>query len=264
MDATIAVTVNLTDVNEPPVFREASVEVFEVSENTHNLTSPSGNYEGTGAIEPDAGAKLTYSLTPQPSKPAGDKDSFTIDAATGWISLADEATIDYETYNTYEFRASVTDGLDADGNPDSGEDDFVRIIVRVGNLNEPGSVTFDSEQPAARSAITASLSDLDEGGTSYSLTNLTWKWEKSLDKSSWTVIAGATSAAYTPVDGDAKRYLRATARYKDAVGHGNPFEEASGVTANTVKINTPPVFSNAPTPAWSPRTPRREPRSAAR
>ena len=96
MDATIAVTLDLTDVNEPRVFREASVEVFEVSENTHNLTSPSGNYEGTGAIEPDAGAKLTYSLTPQPSKPAGDKASFTIDAATGWISLADEATIDYE------------------------------------------------------------------------------------------------------------------------------------------------------------------------
>ncbi len=44
---------------------------------------------------------------------------------------------------------------------------------------------------------------------------VTWEWEKSHNEGTWTVISGATAAAYTPVTGDVGNWLKVTATYND-------------------------------------------------
>ena len=46
-----------------------------------------------------------------------------------------------------------------------------------------------------------------------------WKWEQTADMDEpWTVVVGATAAAYMPAAGLAGRYLRVTATYTDEFG----------------------------------------------
>ena len=110
--------------------------------------------------------------------------------------------------------------------------DSVMVTITVTNVDEDGTVTLSSETNVGV-AITATLVDVD-GGT----TDTTWQWASSdaMD-GTYTNIEGATSESYTPVEGDANMYLRATAMYTD--GHGSGKSE-SMVSANAV--NTLPAF----------------------
>ena len=68
-----------------------------------------------------------------------------------------------------------------------------------------------------------------------------WQWASSSDMSAWADIEDATSASYTPVDGDANMYLRATAMYTDGEGSG---KVESGMSAQ--QVNAAPEFAVAP------------------
>ena len=64
--------------------------------------------------------------------------------------------------------------------------------------------------------------------------SLTWQWASSdAMGGTYTDIAGATDASYTPVDGDVGMYLRATAMYNDGHGDGKSamMESANAVMA---------------------------------
>jgi hypothetical protein len=94
---TAAVTVNVTDVNEAPTAGDASFEVAE--------DSSSGTPVGTvSASDPDAGDALSYAIT------GGDPDgAFSIDAATGEISVADASKLDFEATPVFSLAVTVTD-----------------------------------------------------------------------------------------------------------------------------------------------------------
>ena len=68
-------------------------------------------------------------------------------------------------------------------------------------------------------------------------------WDVSTQTGTWSDINGATSASYTPVDGDVDNYLRATASYTDPEGSG---KSAQTVSVNRVQaapvVNTAPAF----------------------
>ena len=104
------------------------------------------------------------------------------------------------------------------------------------SVDEPGTVTLSSFQPQVGTAVTATLSDPDG-----SVSEETWIWEKSTDKSSWSEISGETSASYTPGAGDVGYYLRATASYSDGQGSG---KSAEAVSQN--QVQAAPVSNNAP------------------
>ena len=88
------------------------------------------------------------------------------------------------------------------------------VTVTVTDVDEDGAVTLSPVRPRVGTALTATLTDPDTvSGTT------TWTWERSSGRNSWTAIAGATAAAYTPVAGDSGQYLRVTASYTD--GHGS-------------------------------------------
>ena len=137
IDDTITVTIDVTDVNEPPQFAaEAPVELT-VAENTAVDTNIGGPI---GATDDDDGDTLTYSLSET------DTEIFDIDASTGQIKT--KAELDFETTPSYTVTVSVSDGKDAAGNTEDPpvEDAKIEVTIEVTDVNE--APTFAEDAPA--------------------------------------------------------------------------------------------------------------------
>ena len=106
------------------------------------------------------------------------------------------------------------------GGTDTAIDDTIVVTITVTDVEEAGTVTLSTNQPPARAELTATLNDPDGGVTGES-----WQWARTtdptdLDAHPWVNITNATSASYTPVDGDLDHYLQATVSYADAEASG--------------------------------------------
>ena len=160
------------------------------------------------ATDPDNGT-LTYSL-----ENAG-KSPFIIVESTGQLQTG--APLDYETQDTYTVRVIATGP--------SGATDRITVTINVANVDEPGRVALYWSQPQVGTALKATLTDPDG-----EVSGETWVWEKSANRSNWTVISSATTDSYTPVEDDAsstRKYLRATVSYTDGEGGGKSAQAAS-------------------------------------
>ena len=123
---TRAVTVTVTNVNEPPAFPSSETRARSVVENTpanQNIGAP------VAASDPDAGASLTYSLA------GTDASAFNFDTATGQIKT--NLPLDREDQDTYTVIVSVTDGLNDSGSADTTVDDTITVTITVTDENEP-------------------------------------------------------------------------------------------------------------------------------
>ena len=218
------VTVTVTDVNEPPAFSEtpATRTVDENTETGQDIGDP------FAASDLDDGETLTYTLG------GVDVASFGLDTSSG--QLQTKVDLDYETKNRYTVTVSVRDSKNDNGNSDTAVDDSITVTIEVENVEEAGSIELSFPQPQVGTALTATLTDPDDG-----VMGETWTWEKSSDQTNWAVIAEATSNSYTPVEGDVGNYLRVTASYTD--GHG-PDKSAQKESANPVRAV--PVTNVAP------------------
>ena len=204
-----------------------------VDENT-----PPGALVGSAltAIDPD-GDILTYSLS------GTDASTFVIDGSSGQITVGSGTMLDYESGpERYRVVVSVHDGRDAYGSDDSTIDDQIEVNIDVNNVDEAGMVVVSPREPEVETALSASLSDPDG-----SLSDISWQWAASSDRTNWQDTAGASSSTYTPVDLDADKYLRVTASYADGEGSG---KQAQAVLSNPVQGLTEPVAT--PTPAHTP------------
>ena len=108
------------------------------------------------------------------------------------------------------------------------------VAVRVTDAEEAGTASMNRPQPQADRPFGASLSDEDEGVTSER-----WQWARSVDRTTWTDVEGATSPRRSPAPADVGMYLRATVTYADKFGPG---KTASAVSAKRVEAKT---LSNA-------------------
>ena len=130
VDDTVAVTITVTDVNEPPEFGTLAVEL-EIAENTATNTNIG---DPIAASDPESDA-LTYSLV------GADSHWFDVDTSSGQIKT--EGLLDHESPsdvggdNVYELTLEVTDGRDADGNADTAVDHTIALIITVTDVNEP-------------------------------------------------------------------------------------------------------------------------------
>ena len=200
----------------PPPPTQNRAPAFSGSSTTRSIdeNSAAGANVGARVSATDRdGDRLTYALS------GTDASSFTINSS-GQIMVGTGTMLDYETKASYSVTVRATD-------PD-GDSDTITVTVAVVNVNEDGMVTLSEMRPRVGAAVTAMLSDDDEpvAGT------VMWQWASS-DPMAGTFadIAGATSASYTPVEGDVDMYLVAMAMYDD--GHGTG-KEAMMVTANPV------------------------------
>ena len=203
MTADRMVKVSVTNVNEAPEIIADGLVVkgpasVSVEENTPATTAVA-TYTAAG---PDADS-ATWSLS------GDDSGDFTI---TGGM-LRFRTSPDYEnpadtgTNNMYEVTVTANDGTN---------EDTRQVTVTVTNVEEGGTVTLSSARPAVGVELTATLTDLDG-----MVSGETWQWASENPDGTYTDIAGATSASYTPVAGDAGKRLRATVEYTDGYDSDN-------------------------------------------
>ena len=209
--------------NSAPQFPSSETGTRTVDENTpwyQNIGDP------VVATDPDDD-KLTYSLENARTSP------FTIDRFTGQLQTG--APLDYETQATYTAKVIAADRLEPDD--PSRATDTITVTINVNNVDEPGKVSLTWTRLQVNAEVEASLTDSDGN-----VSGVTWHWEKSSDRSSWTAISTATQATYTPVEGDLDRYLRAFASYTDPLGAGKTAWSAAASVKPVPDPNQTPVF----------------------
>ena len=163
-----AVTAAAPANNEPQFAGESATR--SVDEN-----AATGANVGDAITATDAdGDSLTYALS--------GSDAFAIDGS-GQITVA--AALDYEAQSSYALTVTVSDGRNAAGESDASADDTIAVTVSIGNVDEAGAVSLDSQSPQAGSPVNASLSDPDGG-----VSGETWSWASSANGTDWTAIAG--------------------------------------------------------------------------
>ena len=94
---TATATITINPINEAPSANDAT---FSLAENSTNGTGVGS----ASASDPDAGDTLSYAITG--GDPTG---AFTIDSATGEITVADSSQLDFETSPVFNLTVTVTD-----------------------------------------------------------------------------------------------------------------------------------------------------------
>lgn len=97
LSSTQTVTLNVTNVNEAPVF-SATTRTTTVAE---NVAAGTALFTAGGAVDPDAGATVTYSLT------GTDAAAFAVNATTGAVTFV--ASPNFEAKSSYSFNLVATD-----------------------------------------------------------------------------------------------------------------------------------------------------------
>ena len=181
---------------------------------------------GTNIGEPVAtvvnSGAATYSLS------GTDRRSFEIESSDG--QLKTRAALNYEDKSRYTVVVTASDTM---GSADT------TVTINVTNVDETGNLSLFPQNIRVGSALTATLTDPDDVGTT------AWTWERSMSGTgSWQTISGATSLTYTPVANDIDHYLRVSANYSDSFGS----KSLSAISDNQVLApppNFPPEFSSA-------------------
>ena len=179
----VTLTINVLDVNDPPEVSGPTAVTY-----AENDTTAVGTYE---ADDPE-NDPVTWS-------PYGaDGGLFAIDGGVLRFAAAPdfEDPADAGGDNVYSVTVGASDGA----NPADHA-----VTVTVSNQEEPGTLSLSAEQPQVGTALTATLTDPDG-----SITGRSWKWERSENANTWSVITGETARSYTPAAADLNHYLRVT------------------------------------------------------
>ena len=209
--------------NNKPAFPDDTDATRTVPENTTTGQNVGAPVSATDADDDT----LTYTMT------GPDASHFAIAAETGQIRTQD--ALDYETKSEYKVTVWVADLKNGMTGPDMLRDDTIDVTINVTNVDEDGTVTLTNDNPPrVGTALMASLTDLD--GTPG---NVTWQWSSgSTAGGTFTDIAGATSASYTPVPGDVGNFLKAEASYNDPQGSGKTAEAVSASASASVSASS--------------------------
>ena len=246
--------------NQPEFSRLAASR--EVSEN-----APAGTAVGDPVTAIDKeGHPLTYSLKDPSSV-------FDVDSATGQITVAAGASLDYETQSVYTVVVQASDGLSVIGIGDHIVDAENTVTIRVTDVNEPPpipaapTVTRSSGSPTSALNVTWTAPDMTGKP---SLTGYALSYKKA-SETQWTERAHSglqTSATITGLQAGTAYdvSIKATndegsSQWSDS-GRGSTAGQTTG-TPPTLGPFPPPVTptptpSPTPTPTPSP-TPTPEP-----
>ncbi len=194
------VTVNVTDVNEPPAISGPASK--SVPENTTEVATYT-------ATDPEDDS-VTWELVTG-------SGTFRIGRDSG--VLAFQSAKDYEALTSYTYTVKIraTD----DGSPE--EDTTRTVTVTVTNVNEPGTVTLSDSRPYVGDRIWATLTDPDGG-----ITGPTWAWsaEESAARSP-PPPTEAVSYYYTVPSSAAGQILGVSVSYSDVHGSGQSADTTS-------------------------------------
>ena len=119
------------------------------------------------------------------------------------------------------------------------------VIVTVTDENEAGTVSLAPVRPRMGDEVTATLSDPDYNAEVTGTP--TYTWERSAGRNTWEVIAGETTASYTPTAADTGAYLRVTATYTDGHAAGQTAQAVSAEVVTAELLRSLAVTTNAST-----------------
>ena len=222
----VDVTITVEDLDETPEISGPNNP--EVAENSGT------NVATYTATDPDD-TGIDWVLT------GTDSDAFTLSGgALTFIEVPD-----YEEKNSY--RVTIEAREQSPGTSVGR----LSVTVRVTNVDEPGTVEANVEEPRVGQALRLNVED-DDGGESVS----EWKWEKGVPNSpcgtvdnptvtNWETIPGARGSGYTPTAEDQGNCIRVTAIYNDRAGTGRSeqFLTSESVEYGPYFTQDPPTFS---------------------
>ena len=147
-------------VNSAPAFPSTETGQRELAEDASGGDTIGDPVAATDLNAGDAAVNdpLVYSLT------GTDADSFTIDAGTGQLALAQNVDLDFEGTRSYRVTVEVTDGRDRNGDDDN---DVIDDTINVTNVNEAPTVsgeataTFAENESSAIATYTGSDPERD-------------------------------------------------------------------------------------------------------
>ena len=232
--AIVNVIVRVTEVNEPPAFKDEAPTLLSVVENADPPVITIGH--GGPAIDAD-----TYAVTDQDgivTGPDGYDDTtytYSVSGADGDdFVLGNSGKLTFKTGHEPDFEDQSSYSITVEAHSGEGARRLsasLDVIIEVVDGEDAGAVLLSQRQPEVGIAIHATASD-DDGG----VTIRKWVWElvrggygeprgvpfqECQDPTSWasgwSMIAEATSAVYAPKAADVGRCLRATAIYTDNV-----------------------------------------------
>ena len=281
------VTINLRDVNEAPVFGDASGDA-----NQKTLYIPENDVKPEISIS-DALAAATITYTATDGDAADDTnairyslegdDGFAIsdDSSTGTLTIESDLEANYEKKSSYSITIVATSGgTDAASRGDRLMVSRLDVTIMVVDSNDVESVKLSSREPQVGTAV---LAELDMEYADADIENVTWKWfrgatppadntardtlvtalvaleddpnkektrvcddddntttvDDTADGSTACVIAGATSALYTPVTADSTHTLHAVASYNDKFNAGTTRANALGSSEKAAQVSDP-------------------------
>ena len=219
---TTSVTITVEDADETPVVSGPTSP--EVTENSNTSVA---TYTTT---DPDDKG-IEWVLT------GADGDDFTLSGgALTFIEVPD-----------YEERSQYRVTIEAREQGDGTSVGRLSVTIRVTNVDEPGMVETNVEEPRVGQTVRLNVED-EDGGVNVS----EWKWERgeptgpcgtvgSPTVTAWETISGATSSSYTPTAADQGHCIRATAFYNDRAGTGR-----TGQFLTTEAVEIGPYFTQGP------------------
>ena len=149
---TIAVTINVTDLNEAPSFDGGLAASVNAAENQTAVATPE-------VTDPE-GDTLTYRLDPAASftDPAVSNDHASFTMTTAGVLTFNEAPDFEAAKNAYTLVVEVRDSRDAAGKDDTDWDDAITLTVNVTDADEPPGAPTDLE-------VTSTANGLDVAWT---------------------------------------------------------------------------------------------------
>ncbi len=234
------ITVNVTNVNEPPVVTPAA---FSIAENSAANTAVGS----VVANDPDANQTKAFSIT------AGNTgNAFAINSTTGAITVATPSAVNFEgTQQIFNLTVQVTDN----GSPTASG--TAAVTITVTNVNEAPVVTVATmtiaENSAVNSAVgTVSANDPDGGQTrTFSITAGNTGGVFAINPNS-----GAITVAVAALDFETTPTYHLTVQATD---NGSPALPGTGtITINVTNANDAPMLVEntvAPTFVFKAKTP---------
>ena len=149
----IDVTINVTDVNDAPIFTDGDSTTRSVAENTtagQNIGNAVAATDQDRISDPDNEGQflpkdtLTYTLS------GDDATAFDIVSTSG--QLQTKAALDFETDNTYEVTVTASDG--------KGGTDSITVTINVTNVDEINP-PLNERTPQVQDAIVAAVPGVD-------------------------------------------------------------------------------------------------------
>ena len=205
------ITVNITDVNEMPVF---SPKGFTINENLSSL-------DVSSSVSDEDGDTITYSLG------SGDGGLFNISSA-GVLTLKTGQDFDYESRSEYSFQIGISDGTNSQ---------FPLISIEVNNLNDNSPVFTSSSTLAAAenqtSIDTVTATDADGDTIAYSVSGT--------DSGSVSINSSTGVLTFN----SAPNYESKTSYSIVVTASDGTNSTTQNVTINITNVNEAPAFSSS-------------------